>query len=154
MIGSVLAGARLNPVLPANRIGGARLGNSHSPTLIKRIPTLRTTSNNDATAMAPVLHAHTNTNTSIVLGNQRDPVFTLGHNSRGASRIFRSRSSRSRFTRSCPSACWRFLSGVRCWVAPCASIPSPQVGFQRVRSGSCVWAREGGGGRATRRWPF
>src|SRR5258706_995205 len=54
--------------------------------LIKCIPALRSTSNNDATAMTPVLHP--NTNTSLALGNQQDPIFILGHIARFASRSF------------------------------------------------------------------
>ena len=45
--------------------------------LIRCIPGLRTTSNNETTAMAPVLHTHTST--SLALGNQQDPYFILEH---------------------------------------------------------------------------
>ena len=54
--------------------------------LIKCIPAIRSTSDNDTTAMTPVLNAHTNT--SLALGNQQDPIFILGHIARHASRIF------------------------------------------------------------------
>ena len=37
------------------------------------------------------------------------------------------------------------------WGVPRASIPNQQAGFRGVKSGSCVRAWEGGGGRATRR---
>ena len=63
----------------------------------------------------------------------------------------RSRSSGSRLTRSCSSARWRSSAGVPHWAAPRASVPSLRAGFRVVRSGSCVRAWEGGGGRATRR---
>ena len=65
-------------------------GDSHSLSLLERIPNFSATSNNDTMAMALVMHAHTNT--SLALGNQRDPIFILGHISRSAPRAFGSRS--------------------------------------------------------------
>ena len=43
--------------------------------LIERIPPFRATSNNNATAMTPVLH--TDTDASLALGNQQDPILIL-----------------------------------------------------------------------------
>ena len=54
--------------------------------LIKCIPAFRSMSDDDATTMTSVLHAHTNT--GLALGNQQDPIFILGHIARRASRVF------------------------------------------------------------------
>jgi len=54
--------------------------------LIKRIPALGATSHDNATAMTPVLHRHTNT--TLALGNQQDPIPIFGYIARSASRAF------------------------------------------------------------------
>jgi hypothetical protein len=54
--------------------------------LINRVMALRTTSNNGATVMAPVLH--TPTDASLALKTQQDPIFILGQISRRDSRAF------------------------------------------------------------------
>ena len=115
--------------------------------LIKCIPALRSTSNNDATAMTPVLHP--DTNTSLALGNQQDPIFILGHIARFASRSFL-----------VPVLLFppdaqlfeRAQQWAPRWAAPRASVPSLRVGFRGVIPESCVRARGGGGGRTTRSW--
>ena len=53
---------------------------------IKCIPAFGTTSDDDATAVTPILYAHTDT--SLAFGNQQDTILILGHIARGASRAF------------------------------------------------------------------
>ena len=113
--------------------------------LVKCIPALRPTSNNDATAMTPALHPHTNT--SLALGNQQDPIFILRHIARPASRSFSVLvllfpPDAQLFERTLEVLSEGYLR----------SVPSLRVGFRGVISGSCVRLREGGDGRATRRW--
>ena len=54
--------------------------------LIKCIPALGATSDDDATAVTPILYPHTDT--SLAFGNQQDAILILGHITRGASRAF------------------------------------------------------------------
>jgi len=51
-------------------------------TLIKRVPVLGVTCRDNATAMTPVLHPHTNS--SLAFGDQQDPILILGHIARSA----------------------------------------------------------------------
>ena len=112
--------------------------------LIRCTPAIGATSHDDATAVTPVLYPHTNA--SLAFGNQQDPILILGHIARGAACAF----PVSVFLFP-PRARWRSSARAPRREAPRAFVPGLQVGFQGVRSRSCVRAREGGGGRATRR---
>ena len=65
--------------------------------LIKRIPAFGATSHDNVTAVTLVLHPQTNS--SLALGKQQDPIFTLGHVARSAPAPSLSQPSCSRLTR-------------------------------------------------------
>jgi hypothetical protein len=141
--------SRLEPHTARNPNRGNMTGQlplARAQLLVKRILALRSTSHNNATAMTP-----THTNSSLARGNQQDPIHTLRHIARNAFCDSRSRSSCSRRRAAVRARVGGPQRRVPCLTAPRASIPSPQVGVRGVRSGSCVRAREGGGGSATRR---
>ena len=112
--------------------------------LIKCTPTLGATSDDDATAVTPVLHP-------LVFGNQQDPILILGHIARGASHAFPVSVLLSPPPTQLLERALEVLSEGHLVGGPSCICPSQQMGFRGVRSGSCARAWEGGGGRAARK---
>ena len=94
MIGGILTGADLQLLLPPKRIQGTYIARqlplAIAQLVIKPIPFFRATSNNNTTAMDPVLHTHTNSRTrpqtrlprfafAILLWLQRLRLTAVGH---------------------------------------------------------------------------
>ena len=149
---TILAAASLNLSLQlSTRVVTGQLPLAIAQLLIKCIPALRPTSNNDATAMTPVLHPYTTTSLC-PRGINRIPSSFSGIYHDVPPVPSRSWLSYSRLTRSCSSASWKSSAREPRWAAPHGSVSSLRVGFQGVRSGRSVMAREGGGGKATRGW--
>ena len=122
--------------------------------LIKCISALGATSDDDATAVTPILYQprlRESTGSyphSRTYRQRRLPRLpSLGSPVPASHAAARARAGDPQ--RGAPR--WGHLVGGTSLGAPRTSVPSQQVGFRGVRSGSCARAWEGGGGRAARR---